>query len=314
MKFLFSIFTLLTLILPPLIANEAFHPIPKEDRQNLEKFLTLLLKDYGFAYTIFGDKPISVMNYFNGGIPNSIFMYTNKREIAETGWKSLEKYSFFFPSDQFVWKRTIKNGSGGIYLINKKSVLETLNKYRDVFSQIIGKKIDPQSILQKICAADEIESQTLNGNIALLGILLGYGKDSSLAFFKRTELLTQLHQMLNNPIMAHVIDQLTPESKVFLPPKNYQINRSYTSLLSSKECDKICHELNALVANCERFSLEGSSVFTEEFDSPSFMCLKDNLEVEELRYKYASTRDHVVEICRNQSLFEAALKKLTEKS
>jgi len=254
------------------------------------------------------------MNYFRGGYPQGVFAHASNREIAETGWECLEKYPSLFPSNQFVWKKENIKDSGGIYLINKKSVLKTLNKYRDVFSQIIGKKIDPESILQDICDADDMLRQVLNDNVALLGILFGYGKDSSLAFVKRNELLFKLHQILQNPITAHLIDQLTPESKALLPPKNYPVDKPCAPLPSPKEYKKICNELNEIVASFEGFSLEGSTFFIQEFDSPCFASLKGSAEVEELRRKYASTRNHLAEISRHQSLLEATIQKLTEKS
>ncbi|MCH9626358.1 MAG: hypothetical protein S4CHLAM123_15550 [Chlamydiales bacterium] len=165
--------------------------IPVKDRLALEHFFRILTQNDGLGYTLFGSKPVCLSNFFMK-VPFGNMLYGCHSNAIRLGWKTWKKYEKHFPHPQFIVFDEKENVKGieiiNIYFINKINVLKTLNENLDVFSSELEKEIHPESFISEIEQEYSL-SQLLNNHEGLLGILLGYGVESSMHYHERNHFL-----------------------------------------------------------------------------------------------------------------------------
>lgn len=123
----------------PYSVLDQLESIPKEDRQSLEFFFRSAVAFDSFGYCLFGRKPLSVLVYSefapteNDPIPPctarcSYFQPYNKR--IRQGWDTWEKNQNKLHLKNYALikcKNFVDNGLSAVVLINKKTVLETID-------------------------------------------------------------------------------------------------------------------------------------------------------------------------------------------
>lgn len=161
--------------------------IPLEDREKLERFFNFLMHRSIIGYSLCGEKPVSIDTFpaltkvpFRYAI--KIFFEYSGYPILWNGIKTWQCYSHLFPSDLFV-VRYISNYNT-IVLINKRATLKVIEANLDLFQKYSNSKQTALEFLEEVCCPKDKE-YLICYNITLLGILLGYGRNNSLAFTKR---------------------------------------------------------------------------------------------------------------------------------
>ncbi|PWU14973.1 MAG: hypothetical protein C5B45_03530 [Chlamydiae bacterium] len=185
------------------------NPISEKESLFMEALLQSMIFEQDFGYTLFGDKPVSLAEYFLNPSFDTIFF--GKRgslfPIAEA-WSILEKNVLCHLQGNYLLLKQANHTKNfcpfQIIIINKSSFLQTVTEHLDLFCKLLEKKLDPKELLDEVIFNQRSLWDILKGNQALYGIVLGYGKKNSLAFKRRWELgqvFSFNHQnALSNPL------------------------------------------------------------------------------------------------------------------
>ena len=167
------------------IAHEKMQNIPSADLKVLEGFFRELLFFQGFAYTLFGDKPVST-ECFDLDNPEKPDMFATSCK----GYKTWGKYAHLFPQEHYVFLfyEDADEYQCEMTLINKKAFLQIVDKHREKFAEVFGSEITPEKLLSLIVQKRCLWNTPMKDRDDLIGILLGYGKNNAELFQKREEL------------------------------------------------------------------------------------------------------------------------------
>lgn len=161
--------------------------IPLEDRETLEKFFDFLIHNSIIGYPLCGDKPVSIETFPSlARIPTQyaikIFSKHPGYSIVWKGIKTWEHYSHLFPSNNFFFR--FVSAYNTIVLINKKAAFNVIKENLDLFQKYTNTNQNVTEFLQEvICPKDK--DYMIRYHTTLLGILLGYGRNNSIAFTKK---------------------------------------------------------------------------------------------------------------------------------
>jgi hypothetical protein len=219
--------------------------IPLEDKQKLERFFMFLMTQTSFGYTLCGDKPCSIHTYLKlTECPpvfavNVFLKYPNYSTLIQ-GWNSWSRYSDQFPSKNFVFRHVPKYNT--LVLINKKATRKVIQQNLDIFQKFSKKAFTVQELLDEICCPKG-KDYLINYNIALLGVLLGYGRNNALAFSQKGNIqilkifeLDKSYQLFNvifNPGFMSIQNGTNEEENIMLIKKLQKAKR--TALKEFKE-------------------------------------------------------------------------------
>lgn len=153
-------------------ANYIIQHISSEDKAILTELFRSLLFDDQFAYTLFGSKPITHKGVFFG---------TDTANFIPK-WQVWKKYSYFFDTcfSNFAFLEKSNQELCEIHFVNKKLVLEAVEKYADAFTGILG-EVKPKDVLERILKSNDL-FEAIGNSQTLYGILLGYGEENARGF------------------------------------------------------------------------------------------------------------------------------------
>lgn len=186
---IFLIFLCFILRLNATSIQEIVKKISEEDQKNLKYLFHSVFLEQEGAYTLFGDKPVSMAGDFL--IPSWRSTIQGYIGILGNGWKTWEKYKHLFPirkyiivSERYQFK---KSGivSFYIFVINKKKFIDVINKNIFLFEKLLNRKINPEQMLFDIETGKSSVYTSINRNETLLGILLGYGAHNASLYGKK---------------------------------------------------------------------------------------------------------------------------------
>lgn len=194
------------LILPLLLLAEAFlfssyssqrEVLSHQERNELESFFRKLFTKSEFAYSLFGNKPMSFYTYFIK-IPKTASFNTNFLEPKIEKYDDLFKrgYSFFntnnfllidqpFISDKFPTKDCVRD----ILILNKEAFILTIDNHSNLFEKRLGRHVTGKELLLEIESGKNVLSEVLSDDEFLWGLLLGYGKKNAELYAEREEII-----------------------------------------------------------------------------------------------------------------------------
>lgn len=267
-----SHFTLARLILFLLSASlfASQNEIPQTDRQPLNAFFRNLLFSRGFAYTLFGDKPISVAEFDLEA--DQLF------SVPSDGYWMWKKYASLFPSDRYVFL-FYEDKNCEITLINKKAFYQIIREHQEQFDEAFGIKISPDRILNLLIQKRSVWNSPIKNHENLIGILLGYGKTNAALYHQR------------NQINGRTLGIRRHRTK---PSLGYST---------------IEEELETLNANLGSFSDEGRYCI-RFMRLPGFVADTKSLETIKLKKKYREQRRKIAEKYAQDDTLKIVLKQL----
>lgn len=162
------------------------------DKQRLFCFMHMLFAEDNFAYTLLGSKPVSWASYRNR-LPFtdlSIFRDSLKKyhRTLRLGWETWLKYRHLFPSTTF-WAESPKchPGQVSILMVNEERFNHVVNNNKQDFQNVLDREIVDGFQLLREAKNLSLMNEVLKGHQALMGIVLGYGRDNSWEFLRRAE-------------------------------------------------------------------------------------------------------------------------------
>lgn len=167
------------------VIREKLHKIPADELEQLKGLFKHLFINHGFAYTLFGDKPISCDCSFHEHF-DGLFQGSKEQ------FRIWEKYSSLFPSNNYIFlfceNDLSEKNKYEITFINKKVFKINFEKYRDRFIDLFGKSITAEKLLDLLIEKKTLWKTPIKEREDLMGILLGYGKTNAELYQRREEI------------------------------------------------------------------------------------------------------------------------------
>lgn len=195
-------------------SQRSIEKIQDNDRVQLEQFFQHLLWSEQFAYTLFGNKPLSIIGC-KKILPNGEIVGKNLQfyHVLIQYWNVWKKYESLFPMHDYVLLAKEDENWIQIMLINRRSCLETISAHLDLFQEALDSKLTPNELLDQIIASKDLFRHGLKNHYSLYGLLLGYGLENAMGF---EELYSKKMGLPKKPIPFHEDDVLLP-LKLHLP-------------------------------------------------------------------------------------------------
>lgn len=295
MQTIICLFCIFFLLIFPIFTHsqnvkEILSTLPQEEKEELNRLFYSMMRDDHLAYTLFGDKPVSLSGNFIitplqniqcGMVCGSVFW---KR------WQIWEKYAHHFPLNKYVFiqERHPYRHVGSVYLINKKLFIQQVNRHLDIFENVLGVGITGEILLKQIEQQGKF-SACIQDNKFLLGILLGYGKHNAELFARRERLF------------LFVLDQDIPNQQR-LPQLPFK------EPLPSKGFSSIKEEYQFLKTHLQFF---GDYDYSPLILQPvHFVADPDHEETKKLKQKYQALRHRISAIYAQGDFLEMTLNQL----
>lgn len=154
--------------------------------------MRMLFAEDNFAYTLLGSKPVSWACYKKPFpfVDLSTFRDSLKKyhRTLRLGWETWSKFRHLFPSTSF-WVESSKCDPGrvSILIVNEERFNHVVNNNKQDFQDVLNREIADGFQLLSEAKDHSLMNEVLEGHQALLGIVLGYGRDNSWEFLKRSE-------------------------------------------------------------------------------------------------------------------------------
>ena len=264
--------------------------MPKNDRKKLEYFFQELIAWGNFGYVIFGEKPMALEIVEERINPLESFSsfrhYLMPRRIKfNRGFTTWKKYEKFFKMKRFIFTYEGYNKNPMLVLINKSSFIILINKNKEYFNYLLKRNIEAEDLLEEAKTTPLISNLLMNHD-ALLGILLGYGKENSYLF--------------------HLKSQLTSEKEIFDFCEKFQFDSVWTPT-EFEEFRKKFETINWIsnyITGAHMKNLELMAL-------PGFGGVFSSSETQYLRKHYLETKNLIIEFYKDKNFLEETLKILT---
>lgn len=206
MKFLIFIVLLFNSLLHSTNIVTILENISDKDKEDINLLFSYLIKKDQFAFTLFGDKPVSFSGYFILTPWENIIEQVPAYPNFSKSWQIWEKYKNLFTFKNYLIlneKDDQKNCKmSHIIIINKKAFLKTIYQHLSLFESILRHKVIPEQLLSDIESGKISFRNSINNNQMLWGILLGYGKHNAILYNRRERDYLN-HVMLSSPALEY---------------------------------------------------------------------------------------------------------------
>lgn len=178
-KLLFSLIFLCHLAYASSV-EEALSSIPFKDRVEMGYFFRLMIQQDQLAHVLFFDTKPAILTAYSKS-KNKNF----QDKLILKGWKAWKKWEFLFPHSNFIFCEDDAGFDGWevvhILIANKQTLRKCLNDNKDIFQNILGNAFSPESFILGLEQTKQLYP-LINHNDALLGIILGFGRESSITY------------------------------------------------------------------------------------------------------------------------------------
>jgi hypothetical protein len=166
--------------------------LPVKDKKRLLCFMRTLFAEDNFAYTLLGSKPLSWVSYKKpfpfSGFSTFWDSFRKYHSNLRQGWETWSKYSHLFPTTAF-WAESpsCHPGWNSILIVNEEKFNDVVNNHKEDFQNVLHREtVDGFQLLGE-AKNQSLMDEVLKGHQALIGIVLGYGRNNSWEFMKRSE-------------------------------------------------------------------------------------------------------------------------------
>jgi len=220
--------------------------ISKEEKIWMTDFFqNLLLVDAG-VYTLLGSKPITRINLENFTEEEKQAYYAGlsqeeldkalilKNYCLSQNWENWKRVSNRFPLKRYMlFDKLDEEGTHVIYFVNIFQAAVVIQENYEAFHKVVQYEFNPLDAVLEIQNKDSKFWNAIQDNFLLWGLLLGYGKVNSYAFFWK-------HQSPSSAV-THFMNSLTENPRndeligeVEFTPSNFDIP-SFISFESNKK-------------------------------------------------------------------------------
>jgi hypothetical protein len=285
---------------------EILNAIPIEDQQILERFFGYLTTNTEFGYTLCGQKPMSIEwcenPFLDPDFGVRFFDLSFDYLIISQGIRTWEKYESLFPKDRFAIVSYHSHCNLlAIAIINMYEILKIIQENRDIVEAVLpGQTINRETIYRALPIIETSE--------ALLGLLLGFGRNNALAFEKRDYLGRQL-------MMNGVQWGLLPEKEkdFVLRCKSHKTHRNFLKQTQHIHHAQLAKEWIALQERMRSFPNEeyesrfGSIALTKPLGFVIHDIESNQEEIAKLVFRYRIAKQNIVDTFRGKPILPAVI-------
>jgi len=266
------------------------------------------------GYTLFGDKPLSVIIVASKPTLSSGYYFIN------LAFPLAQKYENLLQASNFAILIEEEERDSFLYLINKKAFHDTVQQNIEIFRKILGQNITSEtllnSILRKTCTLDV----TLKNSSALFGILFGFGVKNALCYDRRDEIdQARIKQGFPPWRDTNSLDGMNDKEVV---RSNMERQFFITRLNQKNLLDKVTPSSGFRTLQDELLDLNKKLTFPEgraeppgilaSVMLPQFCGDPDSEETKELLKKYRIQRKLLNKIVRQEHFLESVVEKFYE--
>lgn len=261
-------------------SNLILNQLSDEEQYYLSVFLRISLFSENFAYVLFGEKPIAFTSC-EKSLPSFSFSkdFLSQLELEERkGFEVFKKIQHLFSSKNIIVKITEDDDYLFLLMINKANLLSVLQKHIDDFRQVLGSENTVESLYNRMTMGNECLADVIHKHEALLGILLGFGRNNSWLFHQKKAITMKLNELA--------------------PPKKRNCSLE-------QEFDHIAHNMAVFSKNSRerKYILKNPLIVP----LPGFMVDPHSLETQQLKERYEKDRQNIIHIISKQGFVDATL-------
>jgi hypothetical protein len=166
--------------------SENLKQISLHERHCMKVFFeSMIAEDQGAHVLFFSQKPVCLTG---PALKHCDHRFQDR--LALKGWRAFKRHEHLFPHPNFIFsEELVESGRDfkvlNIYVMNRSSLVRCLREHQALFQSDLGENFRAEEFIARLDAGDALPA-LLNHNEALLGVLLGYGKESAKAFQKFT--------------------------------------------------------------------------------------------------------------------------------
>lgn len=291
--------------------------IPHNDRDVLRLYFETLLAQ-NFAYTLFGDKPVSEDGYYAPLYGDN----SMKCALLRQGKEVWLKFHHLFTGQKFVFLYQRRGDFEDVYLINKKAVLDTVRMHLEEFRKVLGDHITPEILLEQLMRSDVQYYDVLHHHGGLVGLLYGFGHANAFHFYRLQLLETSIEKWFYPPL-SFLDEKLAGDELEEICQDPFGYFRNALKDPQNSISAMIPAELRSLFSEYELYR-NGMHDFPGDEDalSLSTLCLFplpcfganfDHPETAALKENYIKTRLNIIQEYSQGDFLEVILCKLLEK-
>lgn len=169
--------------------------IPQEERVCLEEFFEWLVCQEGLGHVLFFDKPMCLSGFIEDCSPNPLLDIGSGK--AREGWKVWKRYAHLFHTpnfllieeplnrkelEDFAKSHNLDLEMRSIFFINKHALVEVIHRHNALFLDLLGTDFSAEGLLRSLENGCSLYA-ALDQHEGLLGLLLGYGNESSMFYY-----------------------------------------------------------------------------------------------------------------------------------
>lgn len=177
------------------------------ERKELEVFFRNLFYEDLFAYTLYGDKPMSFSDYsLKDPSPQELLKILPLDQCCEEillehcepakflnhRWLLWKKYSHPLKMENYRLMEKSIVSRPRLLLINKNAFIQIVDENLDLFREILGPHLTAAHLLDRIVHEKTDLLEILHNHQGLLGILLGFGRYNSMLFYEKEKIQNEL--------------------------------------------------------------------------------------------------------------------------
>lgn len=164
--------------------------IPLKDREKIERLFSCFVSHEGLGFVLFKEtKPACMISlpltHKRYVMPYKVDNPLRFQRDLGLCWQAWTYYRHLFKHPGVIVCEEYESINGGMYLqlfiINKKTVKSLLENHRDDFAEVLGEEFTPQRFINKLEKKKKLRP-LIHRDDKLLGLLLGFGRESSTAF------------------------------------------------------------------------------------------------------------------------------------
>lgn len=183
-QFIIFAFSLLVWCQPLLCADgvdDQLKHLSSSEKIHLKDFFAMVVREDHLGHVLFfPNKPACLT-----GIQIRRNMPIRDKAFLN-GWKAWKKNEHLFPHPNFIFCSEVAKFKNldeylHVYIINKKTLIARLIEFEDFFKEILGEDFSKEAFIENLEKTKHL-SALINNDDALRGLLLGFDKESAIAF------------------------------------------------------------------------------------------------------------------------------------
>lgn len=296
-----------------LSVKEILASLPQQDIVDLNAFFHQLFASGDFAYTLFGDKPLALIDYMPRLQLESRPTQNSLRSLAivHKGAKVWEKYQHLFSFGRFFFTRYYEDDCDvlGFVLFDREKVHHLYQKHTDLLSSVFGSEDNMVTYLQLPSWENQKKCKNLHAYDAALGVLLGYGIRNSLTYGEGLAIANLLDMA---PFHLQGLNSKDTKMVLLRDGKLLEFNEEVPSFdLSHNFLKHSIERLNFLRLHHQRIAASQRETALSPITIPGFGAFRNETETLQVQEACDRIREWLVKIYYSENFLETILTQLT---